>query len=91
MRTSTMPDRHTGAGITQSLYEKKLISYPRTACRFLPEDVYATLPAVMEKMLARKEFRTYVARLDIAGRKGRHQPAEDDGTPCHHHHRHAPR
>lgn len=55
--------------ITQSLYEKKLISYPRTACRFLPEDVYATLPAVMEKMLARKEFRTYADRLDIAGAK----------------------
>lgn len=55
--------------ITQSLYEKKLISYPRTACRFLPEDVYATLPAVMEKMLARKEFQTYADRLDIAGAK----------------------
>lgn len=35
----------------------------------MPEDVYATLPAVMEKMLARKEFRTYADRLDIAGAK----------------------
>lgn len=55
--------------ITQSLYEKKLISYPRTACRFLPEDVYATLPAIMKKMLARKEFRIYADKVDLTGAK----------------------
>lgn len=37
--------------ITQGLYEKKLISYPRTASRLLTRDVYDTLPAVMEKIL----------------------------------------
>ena len=35
--------------ITQGLYEKKLISYPRTASRLLTRDVYDTLPAVMER------------------------------------------
>ena len=55
--------------ITQSLYEKKLISYPRTACRFLPEDVYATLPAIMKRMLDRKEFRIYADKVNPAGAK----------------------
>ena len=55
--------------ITQALYEKKLISYPRTACRLLPEDVYATLPAIMGKMLARKEFRAYAGCVDLTAAK----------------------
>ena len=52
--------------ITQSLYEKKLISYPRTASRLLTRDVYDTLPAVMEKILSRKEFHQYTDMMDIA-------------------------
>lgn len=51
--------------ITQSLYEKKLISYPRTAGRFLPRDVYDKLPRIMEKILNRKEFRPYVRSMGI--------------------------
>ena len=52
--------------IAQSLYEKKLISYPRTSSRLLPKDVYDTLPPVMEKMLSRKEFRQYASTVDLA-------------------------
>ena len=52
--------------ITQGLYEKKLISYPRTASRLLTRDVYDTLPAVMEKILSRKEFRQYAKMTDFA-------------------------
>lgn len=33
--------------IAQSLYEKKLISYPRTSSRLLPKDVYDMLPPVV--------------------------------------------
>lgn len=51
--------------IAQRLYEKKLISYPRTSSRFLSEDVYRTLPSVMEKILSRKEFRPYVRTMGI--------------------------
>ena len=43
--------------ITQSLYEKKLISCPRTSSRLLPRDVYDMLPPVMEKLLSGKDFR----------------------------------
>lgn len=49
--------------IAQKLYEKKLISYPRTAGRFLPRDVYDKLPRIMEKILNRKEFRPYVRSM----------------------------
>lgn len=51
--------------IAQKLYEKKLISYPRTAGRFLPRDVYDKLPRIMEKILNRKEFRPYVRSMGI--------------------------
>jgi len=56
--------------ITQSLYEKKLISCPRTSSRLLPEDVYGMLPPVMEKLLSGKEFRQYAGIVDLAARKG---------------------
>ncbi len=51
--------------IAQRLYEKKLISYPRTSSRFLSEDVYDTLPSVMEKILGWKELRPYVKTMGI--------------------------
>lgn len=35
---------------TQSLYEKKLVTYPRTDSRFLTEDMEATLPNLASKM-----------------------------------------
>ena len=30
--------------ITQKLYEKKLVTYPRTGSRYIPEDVFAEIP-----------------------------------------------
>lgn len=51
--------------IAQGLYEKKLISYPRTSSRFLSEDVYDTLPSVMEKILSWKHLRPYVKTMGI--------------------------
>lgn len=51
--------------IAQRLYEKKLISYPRTSSRFLSEDVFNTLPSIMEKILTWKQFRPYVKTMGI--------------------------
>lgn len=51
--------------IAQKLYEKKLISYPRTSSRHVSEDVYNTLPRTMEKILSRQEFRPYVKSMGI--------------------------
>ncbi len=34
--------------ITQKLYESKLITYPRTGSRYIPEDVFAGIPALLK-------------------------------------------
>ena len=39
--------------IAQSLYEKKLISYPRTGSRYIPHDVMACVPGLLERILVR--------------------------------------
>lgn len=33
--------------VCQSLYEKKLTTYPRTGSRYIPDDIYATLPQLI--------------------------------------------
>ncbi len=39
--------------ILQKLYEKKLVTYPRTGSRYIPEDVFADIPKLLE-VIARK-------------------------------------
>ena len=51
--------------IVQTLYEKKLISYPRTLSRHIPQDVFDTLPAILDGVLHWKEFRPYAEGLGI--------------------------
>lgn len=51
--------------IVQGLYEKKLISYPRTSSRHIPQDVFDTLPAILDGVLHWKEFRPYAEELGI--------------------------
>lgn len=53
--------------ITQALYEKKLISYPRTGSRYIPEDVMAHIPSLLEKVVAMPDFREYGNTLDFSG------------------------
>ena len=36
-------------GILQTLYEGKLVTYPRTGSRYIGDDVYATVPGLIEK------------------------------------------
>lgn len=67
--------------ITQSLYEKKLISCPRTSSRLLPGDVYDMLTPVMEKLLSGKDFRQYAGMVDLTARKC---IAENRDTAEHH-------
>ena len=54
--------------IAQSLYEKKLISYPRTGSRHIPEDVMVHIPALLQKVVAMPEFREYGNTFDLSGR-----------------------
>ena len=52
--------------IAQTLYEKKLISYPRTGSRHIPQDVMAHVPGLLEKISAMPEFREYGKALDLS-------------------------
>lgn len=53
--------------IAQALYEKKLISYPRTGSRYIPEDVMAHIPVLLEKVAAMPDFKEYGDTLDFPG------------------------
>lgn len=53
--------------IALSLYEKKLISYPRTGSRHIPEDVMVHIPALLQKVVAMPEFREYGNTFDLSG------------------------
>lgn len=53
--------------IAQSLYEKKLISYPRTGSRHILEDVMVHIPALLQKVVAMPEFREYGNTFDLSG------------------------
>jgi len=50
--------------IAQSLYEKKLISYPRTSSRYIPEDVFREIPSLLRMVLRMEEFKRLEADFD---------------------------
>jgi DNA topoisomerase-3 len=43
-------------GLLQNLYESKLISYPRTGSRYIGEDVFANIPALIDKAQSHAVF-----------------------------------
>ena len=49
--------------LCQSLYEKKLLTYPRTGSRYIPEDVYQTLPGLVRNAERYDKFSTYAQTL----------------------------
>lgn len=53
--------------IAQTLYEKKLISYPRTGSRHIPGDVMRHIPSLLEKVAAMPEFKEYGQHFDLSG------------------------
>lgn len=52
--------------VAQSLYEKKLLTYPRTGSRYIPEDVFATVPALLRKVCVMPEFGHVRNSVDLA-------------------------
>ena len=68
--------------IAQSLYEKKLISYPRTGSRHIPEDVMRHIPSLLEKIAVLPEFREYGQSFDLSDLNTR----SVDGTKVTDHH-----
>ena len=49
--------------IAQSLYEKQLISYPRTGSSYIPDDVYDTIPRLLKNKVFDK-FRECVNAIE---------------------------
>jgi DNA topoisomerase-3 len=43
-------------GILQNLYEGKLVTYPRTGSRYIGDDVFACVPALIEGLSAHADF-----------------------------------
>ena len=68
--------------IAQSLYEKKLVSYPRTGSRHIPGDVMPHIPSLLEKVAAMPEFREYGDSFDLSNLNTR---CVDDTKVTDHH------
>ncbi|NDV81557.1 type IA DNA topoisomerase [Bacteroides sp. 51] len=51
--------------IAQSLYEKKLVSYPRTSSRYVPEDVFREIPSLLRVVLRMDKFKHFANGIDV--------------------------
>lgn len=52
--------------LAQSLYEQKLISYPRTGSRYIPDDVMPQIPGLLASVCAMSEFAAYGKVFDCS-------------------------
>ena len=66
--------------IAQKLYEKKLITYPRTGSRYIPEDVFSEIPKLLAFIGAMPEWKGKVQAKAGATRR-----SVDDGKVTDHH------
>ena len=66
--------------IAQKLYEKKLVTYPRTGSRYIPEDVFAEIPKLLAFIGAMPEWKGKVQAKAGATRR-----SVDDGKVTDHH------
>ncbi|HWQ30020.1 MAG TPA: DNA topoisomerase 3 [Negativicutes bacterium] len=56
--------------VAQSLYEKKLISYPRTDSRVLSTDVIPELPKVLNGLYGNADYKDFILRIKEFGELG---------------------
>jgi DNA topoisomerase-3 len=57
--------------IAQKLYEAKLASYPRTGSRYIPEDIFAEIPALIAGLCRHPQFGKYASEMDTEQLNGR--------------------
>lgn len=73
--------------IAQSLYEKKLISYPRTDSRVLSTDVLPELPKVLNGLYGNADFKDSIRRIkefgELAINKGTKRYVDDSKVTDH--------
>ncbi|GEM63897.1 DNA topoisomerase [Sphingobacterium faecium NBRC 15299] len=49
--------------IAQELYEKKYITYPRTGSKYIPEDIWSTIPDLVRSLQDREVCKTAVGKM----------------------------
>lgn len=67
-------------GIAQKLYEAKLTTYPRTGCRYIPEDVFVEIPALLLSLKGSSAWGSHISRMGEPTRRS------VDGTKITDHH-----
>ena len=68
--------------IAQALYEAKLITYPRTGSRYIPQDVFDEIPALLSSLREHPAFGRHAAAL--AGTRLYHHSVDDHKVTDHH-------
>lgn len=68
--------------IAQDLYEAKLITYPRTGSRYIPEDLFAQVPALLNSLQLHPEFGRYA--LELAENPLNRHSVNNDKVTDHH-------
>ena len=66
--------------IAQSLYESKLITYPRTGSRYIPEDVFADIPSLLKGLKGNPKWDAVAGQLRELNRR-----SVDDRKVTDHH------
>ncbi len=67
--------------IAQKLYEAKAITYPRTGSRYIPEDVFGEIPALL---LAQKNNPVWAKRLALVGDTLSRRSVDNSKVTDHH-------
>lgn len=67
--------------LAQKLYEAKAITYPRTGSRYIPEDVFGEIPALL---LAQKNNPVWAKRLALVGDTLSRRSVDDGKVTDHH-------
>ena len=55
--------------LVQKLYEAKLVSYPRTSSRHIPEDVFAEIPLLLERLAGHSALAEKIGELGELNRR----------------------
>ena len=55
--------------LVQKLYEAKLVTYPRTSSRYIPEDVFAEVPMLFDRLANHSPFAEKIGALGKLNRR----------------------
>lgn len=68
--------------IAQRLYESRHLTYPRTGSRYIPEDIYRTLPPLIARIECHERFTAAAAALE--GKRLCRRSVNDEKVTDHH-------